>query len=313
MNEVFGNDLNASRLTELVHSGCLVVVIGSGLSSQLYPRWHDLVTQLCEACQYNSGINLNEDTSVDVLTEFAEEAYLRDKVAFVRKLEQKFSKRIHVNMKEYQYLMNTNFDSYVTLNFDPLLADTINNKVYKKRQLIYYPCLPTTKFGQQNVFYIHGYIHPGSTPKPSDLILTKSTFHQAYSIDESELGDFWNALLKNKAILFLACGLREPEIQLMLRRDKIRRERYAERGIPSPPRFFLKSAYFTSEASSSSQIRDREREQCEINRLAEFDIQIVWYDKVDDEHSGLLEILEYWSPPPGINFYRPEEEAWYQE
>ncbi len=310
-NEVFNNDPNSINLTKLVQSGELVAFLGSGLSSGLYPSWSSLVREFCLKCKISFKGSLGEDTPVEYLIDLSERAIKADRLSFEEVLHEHFSKPIVNKKLAYELLMEMPFRSYVTVNIDPLLAEEIRRSVYQTRRLFKYPDIKTKYLIEQNVFYLHGYIAPGSTPKPDRLVLTKGSFERAYSLADGILVTFWDVLLAEYPVLFLGCGLREPEIQMMLRRCKKRKIILNKgQGIPQPPLFILRPAYFLLDQSLDKRERDNDREAREQEEFSDFDVRIVRYDRIDNNHSGLLEIFNYWNPRSPIEEYNTNKEAW---
>jgi hypothetical protein len=312
MNQVFNNDPSAARLTQLVKSREVVVFIGSGLSTGAYPAWHELVLSLCKRCGVASPGPLNSSTAVDVLIRLAGDAQKADEDAYLKALQESFAKQIHIKKKEYELLMALPFRSYVTINFDPLLADEKNRPEYRDRMLIAYPYAPTKYLGSQNLFYIHGYMRPGQRPTSTSIVLTPETFRKAYADDDAILATFWDVLLTEHCVLFVASGLREPELQLAIKRSQKKRSSMVQRGEKPPPLFILRPAFFLQDDALETRERDHAREQQEQSELAALDIRIVRYDMKDTEHTGLLEVLEFWNPPPTMNEYSTEKEVWCQ-
>jgi len=315
MNEVFSKDSHSASLTRLVNNGAVVVFVGSGLSTGVYPAWHELVQELCIECGVKHQATLKRETAVVVLTDLAGQAQKANEQCYLDILEDRFAKPIHEQKKVYQLLMGIPFRSYVTINLDPLLADEKNSRhEYRERQHFVYPYAPTKYLASQNLFYIHGYVQPGHRPDCNRIVLTSEAFHRAYNGEGSDLGTFWDVLLTEYPVLFVACGLREPEIQLALKRSHKRRERMVnQHNMNPPPLFVLRPAYFRRDDALDVSQRDNAREEQEQAEFRELDINIVRYDKKDKDHTGLLELLESWNPPPAINEYSPDRELWCQD
>ncbi|MCG2660204.1 MAG: SIR2 family protein [Kiritimatiellae bacterium] len=313
MNAIFQNDKNAEKLTSLVHSGELILFAGSGLSAPVYPRWHEVVAKFCEECSISPTDPLTEEAPVDILTALAEQALNKDEQRFIEYLRRTFAMPIRYKPKGYELLSAIKFKSYVTINFDPLLADEKNRQEYRERMLLSYPDVKTKYLTGQNLFYLHGYIPPGSVPQPNRLVLTATSYQRAYIEEGNVLGPFWDTLLTEHAVLFIGCGLREPEIQTVCRRSKIRKEKLRhDHGIESAPLFIMRPAYFRDNKATNVVERDFQREAEEQVKFADLGIQIVRYDPQNEDHVGLLEVLEFWNPPSPINIYSTKQEVWCQ-
>jgi len=300
-NEVFLSDPNAGALTDLVKRGFAVAFVGSGLSSGLYPSWPQLVEMVCAECGVQLPLKLNRDTPVKLLTEYADRAFARDAKKFKQVLTAVFCKPLPDDGGIYDLLMGIPFKSIVTINFDPLLAERLRKPEHQKKRLLSYPSLDVLALAYQNVFYVHGYIPVEGDFNLSHIVLTRSIFDLAYDEFRSKLPLFWQALLTECPVVFLGCGLRELEVQIVLDAcRKLRKHLQSEHGLPIPPLYILRPS------CGVGQDRDLAREQQEHDEMLCQELTIVRYDKRDDGHSGLRDILDAWNPQRSINTYKAE-------
>lgn len=271
--------------------------VGSGLSTlkALYPGWGELIGQICKEC----GLPIPspaESQNVDFLLEQAEVARDRDEQAYCRVLGQVFGKPVVETRRAYDLLMRVKFQSYVTVNFDPLLATESRKSEYQCDGVYSFPSLPIHRIGKRAVYYIHGYIHPNTTPNADQVVLGRRDFGSAYSDEGSTLKSFLHQLFTFHPILFLGCTLREPPLKRVF--DNCRQVRKdIERKMPghqAPPRYALLPMRFYSEERHPSEQRDLEGEREETNRFRELDIAVLRYNPKDEKHSTIEEILEEW-------------------
>jgi hypothetical protein len=291
----------------------MIVFVGSGLSDGLYPSWPQLVADLCGSCGVSVNASpLGSGTPVEVLTDLAEKAMAADEEAFVSTLRRHFAKPTTDTKKAYQLLVKMAFKSYVTINFDPLLAEQVAlNAREHVGQLFKYPDVKTKYLRDQNLFHIHGYIAPREEPDPRQLVLTRSAFRRAYLAPEAHLITFWNVLLTEYTVLFIACGLNEPELQTVFRNCKSRKELLKlDYNVRPPPLYILRPAHFERDEALGTRERDKGREEREQEDFRDLDVKIVRYDKRDERHSGLLEILEGWCPMTPMSEYNSSTEVW---
>ena len=101
MNSVFELDPNANQLNQLIEDGEIILFVGSGLSNSIYPKWHELIKDLCERCRVKPPVSLTVETPVEILIELAEKAQIRNESAFINVLKRHFAEPIDVKKKAY--------------------------------------------------------------------------------------------------------------------------------------------------------------------------------------------------------------------
>jgi hypothetical protein len=106
--------------------------------------------------------------------------------------------------------MRVPFRSYVTLNFDPILA---NQSRFHERKVFSYRSLPAEEIAYRSAFYIHGLIEEDGKADPEKNVLGERVFAKAYNHVASVLPGFLQQLLTYRSVLFIGCSLREPALQ----------------------------------------------------------------------------------------------------
>lgn len=272
-------------------SGNCVAFIGSGLSKGLYPEWDDLVNMLCKEC----GIRIDrkkglKDTKVKL--RFADRAFRLNKKAYCGVLEREFGKRVTQTRTVYDLLIKCKFKSYITTNFDPLLATEGRKPQSGCLGPFDYPNLPLRNINSRGIYYIHGRIEEGKPLNPNNIILGKRNFNIAYRPNErGTLYSFLDQLLTYEDILFIGGTLREPALESVVKDCKRRIETIKQENpsIRIPGRFIL--------------LPIRPKKEDNINegkRFEELGIKVCRYNPGDGDHSGLNDLLEAWCKYPGI-------------
>lgn len=285
------------NLVRLVRDGSCVAFVGSGLSTlkTLYPSWGQLITRICKACGLPIPSSV-ESQDADLLLKRADEARDRDEQAYCRVLGEVFGKPVVETRRAYDLLMKSKFQSYVTINFDPLLA-TESRKLEHKCDGVYsFPSLPIHRIDKRAVYYIHGCIQPGSVPRADQIVLGRRDFERAYSDEGGTLKSFLHQLLTYQPLLFLGCTLREPPLKPIFENCLQVRE-FIKREWPNhrvPPRYTLLPMRFYRKESYRSRQRDIDQEQEETDRFRQLDITVLRYDPLDEKHSAIEGILEEW-------------------
>ena len=281
-------------LTTHVRNGNVIAFAGSGLSAREYPGWEDLIRIVCDSC----GIDFDENSQDKDLLELAEMARENNENAYCSALSNVFGNENVSVPRAYNYLVNTQFGGYVTINFDPLLAEA--NRVNNKNKTIY-DFKSGTDFsliGNKSIYYIHGYVEFGGAVGRNDLILCKSDFSKNYSGDKPRLRSFLEQLFTYRSVLFLGCGLREEVLQNLLTIcGAIRRDFVEEGKVDVPPHYILLPSLFKN--SGDEQERDYETEKIENREYEDYGLIVVRFDREsEDDYMPITKIIEEWSGLP---------------
>lgn len=304
------------QLDNLIQSGECIVFVGSGLSSDFYPSWDKLIELLCNKC----GVDFPDDEeekrklSADEFFEYAEKAYVKDKNEYFNILKNVFSKRVSFP-PEYNYLSEIRFKSFLTINFDPLLAEI--NRKHKPKYRTHRTDLLTKEIEEGNVFYIHGYVQEGGEVEDKQLVLTKSDINEAYDPYKGNIHSFLDQLFKSYNVLFIGCGLRERELSRLLEVCQNARDNaLGSRGNARPLHYILVSEDKSKIPSSVDNPEEfdiyKERIEERNKRFEKLGINVVNYP-YDENHPtnpyyGLEEYLEEWSNLPKATENSPHSE-----
>lgn len=286
-------------LKRAILAGRCVAYIGSGVSSGCYHCWHKLVKRLCVRC----GIcrQVSRDTPARQLLEAAEDAKKANEKKYYAFLGKHFGRPPDKAQLLYDALLALPFDSFLTVNFDPLLALKSRTPVgVKHRVLKFYPSLDRKAMGKSSIHYLHGYIGEGETPTPGTIVLSSGEFSEAYS-ENSNLMNFLIPTFENDPIVFIGCSLNEPVMEEVFKICKSHQEKRlgimqvhgGENSIP-PPRWILRDepeALADPLQVDPDKARRRSIE-AEEDHYRTFDITPVWYPAPRGDHSALRHALE---------------------
>src|SRR4051812_1846599 len=116
------NDAVFPALRTSIWSRRCVAVIGAGVSAPDYPLWTDLIGELQERC----GVRAEDALSSSPL-DIAQAAADKNRSEYFRALDEIFARRsAPVTAGRYHLLARIPFVSYVSLNVDPLLVETLD-------------------------------------------------------------------------------------------------------------------------------------------------------------------------------------------
>jgi hypothetical protein len=292
----------------VIRSGKCAVFIGSGLSVGNYLSWLDLVNALCDVC----GVApVTRDSPEDKLLQATQDAKSNNQEAYYEFLGGHFGRAVESIPTIYHVLLSLPFDSYLTVNFDPLLATgarTARNGC--KLPPHAYPELDRKNAGGRSIHHLHGFVSQDRTLVDGDVVLAKSEFEEAYSAN-SNLMNFLVPTIENEPILFVGCRLREPTMkhvfEICKEHQRKRKQRIAVVGAPPsepPPRFIVLRQPHVTGRNGKRDVAHSHEEKRELQEYYErFDIQPVWYDGRGDDHSALLLAFEQLADLPDV---RPE-------
>jgi hypothetical protein len=315
-NKVFESDPNTPKLLSALHSSKLVAFIGSGLSTATpgsppgcgYPSWTTLVSLLCTRCLGKAPPDCTAKCKPSRLLALAERAKRANEAAYVDVLSEMFGQRVDYRKSAFGLLLRTPFSSYVTTNFDPMLAIAHSESALTSWKLHAFPDIHPGHLSTGGVFYIHGYVAEGQRADPLRIMLTKSDFDL---YESSGLHNFWHTLLLHNHVLFMGCMLGEPEFDMIFPYCmKILDTRANRFGAPPPMRFALMPRWKTTSGSPS----EHSPEQREMNddtvlmkRLSDYRITTIFYDPKDDDYSGLLDVFRHLPTRTPVLRYSAEE------
>jgi len=283
------------------------VFVGSGLSKDAgYQSWEQLVSDLCSGC----GVLFpdGEEIAPKQLLELAESCYRQDTEKFFKILTTEFSKPVTIMPRSYTYLYKSPFKSYITTNFDPLLAEEGRGKsdvfTHKKG-------LDITKLSDKSIFYIHGYVAVGECVKDKELILTKSDFEREYNPENSvKIISFLTQLFQFHSVVFVGCQLKEEPIRRLFEIcEKARKDISELPGKKPPKHYILLPKIEIQSAGPMADKRQQEVVEYEDQWYEKNGIVVVRYEKGDEapKYLELQDILEEWSGLPAAKVISPFE------
>lgn len=288
------NSPELNELSELVHEGSCVAFIGSGLSMGEYISWGNLVKQLCDACGVDQDAN-----NVDLL-ELAGQAKNASPDEYHRVLSQEFGKEEFHLPKGYMYLLESPFNAYITVNYDPLLAEASR---FKKPSIYDFKLgLDASRVKKNAIFYIHGYVEAGGQVADGDLILTIEDFKQNYEKVGAIIPSFLTQVFSFKPVVFIGCGLQEPALKNILDLcNEIKSRIEARSANNGPPYYILLPTLYTKFTEDKKPERDRQKEDEEDIFYEKVGVRVIRYVRNSPEdYSPVEKILKKWSQAPEL-------------
>jgi hypothetical protein len=255
------------------------------MSAPVYPDWTKLVNGLCRSCGISARVV--QSSPVSAFLNAAEDARRADIDRYHAYLGIVF-RRSPRSSEFYSTLLRIPFKSYITVNFDSLLAHENRKPEQRCAPLMAYPnILDRAAINSRAIYYIHGLIGPDEPPRPGSVVLSKSEFAKAYH-EHGLLRAFLIQTLTYDPICFFGCQLREPALHQLFAICNQHQAELLELARGSrPPRYILLPT--ASRRESCAQMTERKKED---ERYEAIGIKVVRYDPIDKGHIGLLNLLE---------------------
>ena len=284
------------ELKDVILSEKCVAFVGSGLSRS-YPSWLELVTSLCERC--GSSHRVDKDSTSDHFLDAAQDAKDCAEDEYYSFLGETFGRPAGGTDLTYVALFALPFDSYLTVNLDPLVALEAGRARLPCSDVVkVFPELDRKFMGDRTVHYLHGLVEEGTTPTDETIVLSRGEFDAAYS-DNSNLMRLLVSTLVDDPIVFVGCRLLEPVLPYVFRickkQQQCRQRRRHQQNISSkpPPRFILAAMpEMEREGGQLDEARSKEQQQEEERRYRDMDITPVWYRASGSDHSLLRRTLD---------------------
>lgn len=231
-------------IRDLIRSQKCVAFVGSGPSSRAYHPWPQLVNALCERCGISHRVSAASPG--DELLDAAQLAKDADRAEYFAYLGQHFGRFVEDPPRLYGALFRLPFDSYLTVNLDPLLALESARSLPNTPLVKVYPSLDRKSMGRQDrsIHYLHGYIQQGTVPEDGTVVLSRQEFENAYKPD-SAIRRLLLSTLAEDPVLFIGCRLHEPvmkgvfDICKQQQQERLRLVRKQGGTSAPPPRYIL--------------------------------------------------------------------------
>jgi hypothetical protein len=252
-----------------------VAVVGSGLSHNIAVNMGELINKMESATGLPRVKNVSGD---EPQWAFFDRIYLKDSQLYHNILKESFNQTKPYEGKAYKNLVQIPFRSFVTLNYDELLpkafyAFTLQRKskfrfsVYPSKNQIYFP----SDFSDNNqcLVAIHGCKNESDALWYEHLILRwedYKTHYEGNGPHPTFLQMWWYWLLTTWPCMFIGTSLQEPGLNVTI-------ANIVEHNNESVKK--LKHIHLTHEQTG-----------VKFGVIEQF-----IYDKVDEEHSGLVNVL----------------------
>jgi len=294
------------ELRKIILSGNCVAFLGSGLSAGSYHPWPDLVNALCRRC--GSPCSVTRDTPGEAFLDAAQDAKNANRQEYLSFLGEHFGRPAPNASFLYDAVLALPFQSYLTVNLDPLLALKARTAPSKCRTPVCaYPSLDRKEMGNRSIHYLHGFINERAIPPDGTIVLARGEFEEAYG-DNSNLMTFLLPTLANEPIVFFGCRLQEPVMARLFdickQHQQKRLKTMAELGRSAgnlPSRFIFLGR---PEVKDSCGKLNDDLSKAAVEKQEDFytrmDIRPVWYPAPEEDHSALRYALERLAELPDI-------------
>ena len=253
-----------------------IAVVGSGLSVLASPS----LKQLIATIEKNCGIKKPTDQHS---WDFCEHAHNANSDAYFEAIRTSFEKPNPISCRSYDYLSAISFSGFITFNYDDQLPFALRKRLGCNFQK-YFAVYPSDNFfpalqmsvPPQRLVAIHGYASRNNPNWPREVILRLSDYNTHYILQGARLRSWWTDLLLGASLIFIGSSLREPGLYRII-------EELAEFNIDQ---LLARRHIHLTPMPEGSNWND-----CQTQQFTHKVIEKYYYDPIDKEHTGLLEIL----------------------
>jgi len=285
------------ELQDGILQGKFVAFIGAGISTDYYGDWVTLINNLCEYCGCSKRVT--KDSSATQKLEAADGAKQANLSRYLTHLGNHFGRYPTGTHFLYPALMDLPFKDYMTVNYDPLLERASKNhnlpaNLKCNPDIKAYPDLNIRERQHRTIFYLHGKVDVGKTPKNRSIVLSQSEFTYAYR-DNGPIKLTILPCLPVDNFCYFGCELSEPDMRNLfnIEADLLEERNSSGRGNSSRSQkyiFFSKPEVTTEDGFDELLSRKRMTNMEEEYRKLR--IKIIWYVNHDGNHSSLLKAFE---------------------
>ncbi len=264
--------LEFHELTDRIASGQCTAFVGAGLSFGVCLGWDDLVVRICSAC--GRDIQVFQEAGL-TLPQMAQKAKEADLAAYERTIREVFCYREPTF--RHVLLARIPFHAYLTTNYDSLLLEA--RRAMPGQEPIYseYPNLRVEARKDGEIFFLHGRVDYKRTGSPLKVVLAEEEYDFAYQ--DSLLHSFLEQYLPFHTICFIGCSFRDVYLQKIFLFCRRLKAQLASAGHKNDVRWYI--------------LLDNAQELS--TKAADCGLTVIRYDRIDDRHEGLRQVLEYWS------------------
>lgn len=263
-----------SLIRELVEKRC-VVHVGAGMSCQSVddlgdrpPSWPTLLEQLATHTLSDSSVNAQ-------ITQFISEKRYLDAAEFIRikgrsaefnaRVKQIFIEKNYTPSECHKMLVDVAPKVFVTTNYDTILEGALisesGHNSYTQYEYTREGLLDAVRSPSTILVKLHG-----CAKYPNDIILSRSDY---FKLRKKHAGffDLVSSIYKLNTVLFIGCGIEDPDLNLILENNNIQSE-------TSNPSYAM-----VGSQSYAAKLRDTIKSQ--------YNIDLIIYDQnTDADYSG---------------------------
>ena len=269
------NDLNkqaAESIVQMLEPNPPIIFIGAGLSIPPYKPWDDLLKQLSK----NMKVNVT-NTKNHILA--AQKLYESDPEQYLKELRSIFAEVPKICRDALRDIATINFKAFFTTNFDRTieLAFLLANRDLSRPYV--YPNLYSSQCRDQSIHFVHGRISEDSK-EANEIVFHEKTYRDAYYSEHKLLARYFFDVFFDNDVLFTGFRLSESEplTHVLKAVNRIMKIRYGTRMLSRSWKILLPKGHLDSDFKE---------------RLKELKIEVILYNKINDDYEGLDEVWRY--------------------
>lgn len=265
-----------SLVREIVEKRC-VIHVGSGMSCQSIdergnrpPSWPGLLKELKDntIAETSAATQIDEFISEKRYLDAAELIRIKGRSAeFNSRIKQTFVERNYVPSECHKLLVDIAPKIFVTTNYDTLLEGALINQSghnsYTQYEHTRDGLLDALRSPSTILVKMHG-----CAKYPNDIVLSRSDYFRLRK-KHGAFFDLVAAIYKLNTVLFIGCGIEDPDINLILENNNIQSE-------ASNPSYAM-----VGSLSYAAKLKE--------NIKSQYNIELITYDQTDtNDHSHFL-------------------------
>lgn len=263
------NERAAAELTKLLDKSPILFV-GAGLTIPPYWIWSRLIHEIAVL------MGLPSPTETDPLLA-SQSLYNTNPTAFDQAVIQLFQPRPSECRDALLHIVNIGFKSILTTNFDRTIEEAFAYTNQEPPQILAYPRLLPTLCEAGTVHYIHGRV-PDEKESGTGIILHRESYQKSYHDEPRNIPTYLFQVLLSNNVIFTGYSLspHEPLNHIFTAIKKFSNE-------PSNQKLASRFPPKTRTILLPFEANNQESKQ----RLEGLGIDIIEYDKLDENYTGL--------------------------
>ncbi len=272
------DDILVEKINEIIDRGNCFSWLGAGLSNRNYPKWDELIKELCRECH----VEYSKSVKPEVL---AESCKKNNKIVYNQKMRAIFKKKCFTYRRACSNLLHLPFCGHITTNYE---VSFITPTTEVQFEIYRYPYLPLKTLEIKNIpiYFVHGLIQDdGSDEENQMFVLASSEYEYAYS---GVVGDFLRNIFTFRDVIFIGSSLNESKVMKVIETSN----NYIDDILKIVPHFKKPKRLMLLTEARIIDDSEKYKSECLKNELKKLGIDVNVIEVASEECSEIDEIFE---------------------